>query len=75
MSTSSEIKYIVKVADFGLSRSMEGKEYYTSSNVAIPVKWTARMYYSIEDCIDIYISSVQNRSRLQSLILCIPRSH
>jgi hypothetical protein len=45
MSTTTDIKYIVKVADFGLSRFVEGgKEYYKSNDVAVPIKWTARMY-------------------------------
>lgn len=35
---SSENKYIVKIADFGLSRSLTS-EYYTSTGKAIPVKW------------------------------------
>jgi hypothetical protein len=49
VNTSLEIKYVVKVADFGLSRSMEGtKQYYASTSAQIPIKWTARTIKLIE---------------------------
>lgn len=32
----------IKVADFGLSRSVEGKDYYRMGNMGrLPVKWMA----------------------------------
>jgi hypothetical protein len=45
MITSTDVKFIVKVADFGMSRFIDGsKDYYKSEHSAeIPVKWTARI--------------------------------
>jgi len=41
-SGSENLKYIVKVADFGLSRELTSdKQYYASKNSNMPVKWTA----------------------------------
>jgi serine/threonine protein kinase len=40
ITTGGDEKFIVKVADFGLSRSAE-KGYYQSSDKTLPVKWSA----------------------------------
>jgi serine/threonine protein kinase len=39
--TSKEGKYVVKVADLGLSRSTSEKGFYQSQDAVFPVKWTA----------------------------------
>jgi len=39
--TRADGKYVVKVADFGLSRSTQSGEYESSSGSKLPIKWTA----------------------------------
>ncbi len=40
MNSSADHKYVIKIADFGLSRAItEGKKYYTATGSAFPVKW------------------------------------
>jgi serine/threonine protein kinase len=38
---NEEAKYLVKVADFGMSKMLPGTDYYKSSDKEIPVKWSA----------------------------------
>ena len=37
-------KWIVKISDLGLSRAMESN-YYKSEGKAIPIKWSAPVYF------------------------------
>jgi len=39
VATNSESKYVAKITDFGLSRSLENNVYYSQEN--IPVKWSS----------------------------------
>lgn len=42
VSTSDDCKYIVKVADFGLSKALESSEYYKMENsTQFAVKWAS----------------------------------
>ena len=39
-----DVNFVIKVADFGLSESIEKKEYFRqdkSSNIKLPMKWLA----------------------------------
>ena len=39
-----DVNFVIKVADFGLSESIETKEYFRqdkSSNIKLPMKWLA----------------------------------
>ena len=39
VTSSGSSKYLVKIADFGMSRNMQS-DYYTSSDMQMPVKWS-----------------------------------
>ena len=39
--TAKNIKFIFKIADFGMSRDLADENYYVSHGGRIPVKWTA----------------------------------
>jgi len=38
---SDEAKYLAKVSDFGLSKTLYGSSYYKSEDKTIPVRWSA----------------------------------
>ncbi len=42
VNSSANSKYVVKVADFGLSRIVSDKQYYAATSSSMPIKWTAR---------------------------------
>ena len=35
------VNFLVKIADFGMSRDLQNENYYVSSGGKIPLKWTA----------------------------------
>src|SRR4051794_3672031 len=42
VNSTANTKYEVKVADFGLSRTITDSSYYTATATNLPIKWTAR---------------------------------
>ena len=53
VTTESSGHYIVKIGDFGMSRSVEGN-YYRTDDKIVPVRWSA------PEVIEAYYNSVKN---------------
>ncbi len=39
VATGSEPKFLIKISDFGLSRNIEGSDFYKVKKSEMPIKW------------------------------------